>query len=233
MIYTNLRNKVKGYRDHRVAAKKKDFAITEDIMEIGEIGLHYAWPWGTQRDRDLLANGKITEAVFKARALKRVEKLANKDMKKDLERIQAAETAGAPDTIEIAIEWKKNRWYGYNPHASIVTSGGTYRARVSGCGYDKASAVVGQVLNLYPGALAIIYDTMEKAPSRNSTLFDQKVFGYGAAADGYPLPGYQANGIGLSTFKELFSLCGYDMSTHYQDGVAVWITITKREGTTA
>ena len=230
MRYENLRNKVKSYRDYRVAANKKDFAITREEMEIGKIGLHYAWIWGTQRDRDLLANGKITGAQFKARAIKRVEKIANKDSKKDLEKITAVETAGTPDTIEIAIEWKKNRWYGYNPHASIVTPGGTYRAHVSGCGYDKASAVVGQVLNMYPGALAIIYDTMEKALAQDNTLFDQKVFGYGAAADGYPLPRYREAGMGLSSFETLFNLCGYDMSAHYRDGVAVWITITKREG---
>lgn len=232
MIYENLRKKVKKWRDYRVTEHKKDFAITEDLYELGEIGLHNAWIWGTQRNQDLLAEGKITGAQFKVRAIKRVERIANRDFKKDLEKITAVETAGTPDTIEIAIEWKKNRWYGYNPHASIVTPGGTYRARVSGCGYNKESAVVGQVLNLYPGALAIIYDTMEKALAQDNTLFDQKVFGYGAAAEGYPLPGYQETGVGLNSLKTLFDLCGYDMNTHYRDGVAVWITITKREGAT-
>lgn len=232
MIYENLRKVVKKWRDYRVTNHRKDFAITENLHELGEIGLHDAWIWGTQRDRDLLANGKITEQRFKARAIKQVERIANRDFKKDLEKITAVETAGTPDTIEIAIEWKKNRFYGYNPHASIVTPGGTYRARVSGCGYNKESAVVGQVLNLYPGALAIIYDTMEKALAQDNALFDQKVFGYGAAAAGYPLPKYQVNGVGLSSFEALFNRCGYDMNAHYRDGVAVWITITKREGAT-
>lgn len=230
MKYENLRMKTAGFYKGVIDRRIKDVRRIDDVDPVGDYGMHTAWLWSTHKDQELYRADKIDAATLKKRAEKNVTRLESKQLKKDMDRLTAAEMAGTPDTIEIAIEWKKNRWYGYNPHASIVTPGGTYRAHVSGCGYDKASAVVGQVLNLYPGALAIIYNTMEKALAQDNTLFDQKVFGYGAAAEGYPLPGYQEKGIGLSSFKALFDRCGYDMSTHYRDGVAVWITITKREG---
>lgn len=55
-------------------------------------------------------------------------------------------------TITITSEWKKNRNYGLNPHASayIVTENSVKQTKVykaSGCGYDKESTVVADLLN--------------------------------------------------------------------------------------
>ena len=55
-------------------------------------------------------------------------------------------------TIIISVVWKKNRTWGRNPHAEahvIMTDGTqeTLTERCSGCGYDKLSEVVADILN--------------------------------------------------------------------------------------
>lgn len=51
--------------------------------------------------------------------------------------------------ITIKINWVNNRTWGMNPHARLHndTTGDYITARRSGCGYDKLSAVIADVLN--------------------------------------------------------------------------------------
>jgi hypothetical protein len=54
--------------------------------------------------------------------------------------------------ITISIEWKKSHIWNFNPHAAatIQYKDGTYnylRATCSGCGYDKESTVIADILN--------------------------------------------------------------------------------------
>jgi hypothetical protein len=57
--------------------------------------------------------------------------------------------------LTIALEWKKSRMWGMNPHGSVKVEymdGDFERSEgftCSGCGYDKASTVVAQVFNRY------------------------------------------------------------------------------------
>ena len=76
--------------------------------------------------------------------------------KKRVERIRKAwEDAAAqpvPVSVAIAIEWKKSRMWGSNPHATARVRYPDRHAEVfetttSGCGYDKESTVVAGLLN--------------------------------------------------------------------------------------
>jgi hypothetical protein len=68
--------------------------------------------------------------------------------------------------IEIAVEWKKNRTWGRNPHAhaSLVVDGVDTKhskARCSGCGYDKLSTVAADCLN------ELLEDELDALPDKD------------------------------------------------------------------
>jgi hypothetical protein len=61
-------------------------------------------------------------------------------------------TQPTPKSISIGVQWKRSRTWGNNPHAQAVARypDGTckqFTARCSGCGYDKLSTVVANILN--------------------------------------------------------------------------------------
>lgn len=95
-------------------------------------------------------------------------------------------------TITITIEWKKNRNYGLNPHASaeIITdkrrSTKVYKA--SGCGYDKESTVVADLLN----------DVKELFTIPEGEL------PYGLTRGDYPFCG----GVGMSCYYSIMKVLG-------------------------
>lgn len=81
--------------------------------------------------------------------------------------------ASLPDIkdIDIYINWKKSRTWGYNPHAKMEVTWAdgfqqTYSGfTCSGCGYDKASVVVANALNqVMSGMLYRKRNTRKKAP---------------------------------------------------------------------
>lgn len=81
-------------------------------------------------------------------------KLKNRLMKE--EKIEMNERQQTPvKSMVITIEWKKSATWGYNPclNARIQFENGTYEItnnyRCSGCGYDKESTVLAQLLNDY------------------------------------------------------------------------------------
>lgn len=107
--------------------------------------------------------------------------------------------------ISISVEWKKNRTWGHNPHASVTLEWAEEQdstnftkehltGRASGCGYDKESAAVTEALNK-----------------------SKKLIKYltGVFPDGYQYI-YQQTGelatssCGMETIRRLFSQAGFD-----------------------
>ena len=71
--------------------------------------------------------------------------------------------------IDISIEWKKSRMWGYNPHlsATIKHEDGSYsyvNSKCSGCGYDKESTVIADVFNSCLAYELYKKDSLEGAP---------------------------------------------------------------------
>ena len=59
--------------------------------------------------------------------------------------------------IQIKVNWKKNRTWGLNPHASFYAFDGLYKGTASGCGFDKLSSAVAHALNqCVPLSLALL-----------------------------------------------------------------------------
>ena len=59
--------------------------------------------------------------------------------------------------IQIKVNWKKNRTWGLNPHASFYAFDGLYKGTASGCGFDKLSSAVAEALNkCVPLSLALL-----------------------------------------------------------------------------
>ena len=91
---------------------------------------------------------KIALATTGDKASKELEKIKKREIRKksaELDRI-----ASAPDIndVEIVITYKKNRTWGWNPHAELYVNGlFVAKDRASGYGYDKTSAAMSYVLN--------------------------------------------------------------------------------------
>jgi hypothetical protein len=106
--------------------------------------------------------------------------------------------------IEIDIEWKRNQTWGYNPHATAWAqySDGHWEqatATCSGCGYDKKSTVVADVMNqLCRGMLWRSRRRAKKAP-----------YGVYYSECGY-LPHFDG-GIGMSSYREIANYLGGKM----------------------
>ena len=72
-------------------------------------------------------------------------------LRRDIERLDAADAAGAPDEIEVRVRWSNSKSHGMTPHAesTVWASGGSCwrgEGTACGCGYDKLSAAVNDAL---------------------------------------------------------------------------------------
>lgn len=118
-------------------------------------------------------------------------------LKKEEEKLQKLFTAPKAKSITIDINWKKSRIWGWNPHAEGRVWGengfaGYYKATCSGCGYDKASTVIADILNQC--ARQMLYNkrrTIKKAP-------------YGIRKESLSYEG----GVGVSCYKNITEWLG-------------------------
>lgn len=95
-------------------------------------------------------NTKMTEEVKLAR--REARKQARQEAKQ-AEKIEAEKNQKPVKSFTIAIEWKRSRMWGNNPHAEakVEYQDGTF-ARLdgftcSGCGYCKESTVIAEIFN--------------------------------------------------------------------------------------
>jgi hypothetical protein len=110
--------------------------------------------------------------------------------------------------VEVHIDWKHNPTWGFCPRATANYtrkdgSWGECHAYASGCGYDKASQVVAEVLNQ-----CIRYKLWQKRNSRKKPP-------YGITLSKEYLP-YFSGGIGMGCYPAITSFLGGKM-THVAD----------------
>lgn len=108
--------------------------------------------------------------------------------------------------LDIKIEWKKSKMWGYNPHAEYwcTFSDGTTdsgKSTCSGCGYDKASTVCAEILND-----CICGMLWRKRNSRKETPYGI----YRSASTWFP---YIDGGIGMSCFTRIAEFLGGKFET--------------------
>lgn len=106
----------------------------------------------------------------------------------------------------INVEWKKSSMWGMNPTAEAYVPGigRISSGSIGGCGYDKQSTAVANVLNQVPQFLKLMY--LEKNKANNQNLKNHLVFAYGS---GYGiLPSFEG-GVGVNCYNGILNKIGY------------------------
>ena len=133
----------------------------------------------------------------------RINKELEKNIIKKTNEINLIYNANELVSVEIQIEWKKSKMWGYNPTCNIVvkddknnymnfTSGS-----IGGCGYDKKSTSVANALN---ESLTIQKLFCEKGDNVTSYGFTHQ--------RNYSLP-YLEGGVGCECYSRVFEEMGY------------------------
>jgi hypothetical protein len=155
-------------------------------------------------------NKKVfTIETIKPYLIERKNKQLNKQLAKDIKKINTISNGKEFESIIINVEWKKSYMWGYNPRAEARVyykdHSGNYfdSGSIGGCGYDKLSTAVANSLNQVNGLLKLLYDLKDK----NITVNNHEFFGYGS---GYGLLPYFEGGVGVSCYNTIFNKLGYE-----------------------
>lgn len=146
----------------------------------------------------------------------RILKAYAKSIESKITQFDAVLNSGDLIECTITIEWKKNRTWGSNPRAKaeykyIGADGLEYRgwvdgSSISGCGYDKQSTAVAEVLNGVNPLLKALY----KKRNQDVTTKNRELFGYGS---GYGLLPRIEGGVGVSCYPDIFKTVGFKFET--------------------
>lgn len=143
---------------------------------------------------------------------------SSKEHKNVMDKLASAESAVNPNTIEVSVEWRKSRTYGYIPTATVRAGGITTTAKAGGCGYDKESAAIAYAMNANASVLRVWYDHAERGGKFEYSVNDASK-GYLPCMDG---------GCGMSALQAVFNALGYDMTSHHRK-MYDWYMFTKRD----
>jgi len=145
------------------------------------------------------------------KAERREARKADREAKKELDRIESEKNQKPIKTITITIEWKRSRTWGSNPNAeaSVEYQDGHYERRdgyrCSGCGYDKESTVIADIFNDF-----LKYKLwglgIENIRGGNGSLDDGPA-PYGIHVYGDANPGY-SGGIGTNCYYRIAEFIG-------------------------
>ena len=160
--------------------------------------------------------GEIDREEAAALAIARDKKQSEKRVAEKLESLNEAGKVAKLLEIDIMVEFKKSKTWGYNPHVEarifwISENGeykhGFYMGTASGCGYDKESAAIADALNKCPAALKMLYDLKEAAPEKSN----RDAIGYGS---GYGAVPYFEGGVGVSCFVKIAKNYGMETTSN-------------------
>lgn len=149
---------------------------------------------------------QLGEYLDKRQAIADAKKQAKKE-----QRINAIKNGGKLIEATISIEWKKSKMWGNNPtaEAQIISENadGTKNylsycsGSISGCGYDKESTAVANVLNQSNAVLKAFFDKV--TPDAK----ERELFGYGIGI--YEGIATISGGVGVSCYYRNFESIGY------------------------
>ncbi len=206
--YTAIKREVKRYYNNLIKDFKKQVAELKSIEELKN-------KWFVT---DNLTTYQLNNMNFKTLKIKAIEKYIknkNKDLEKYLELADTVAGCEVLNSADIAINWVKNRTWGYNPQVQcrawdinndyIFTSGSA-----SGCGYDKRSAATAEAFNANKSILKILYNQIESG-LRKGLKNTHDTCGYGC---GYLPFIYFEGGVGFDSHKRIFEKAGYIVEWH-------------------
>lgn len=185
-----------------------DLNTVEDIKNSWQMK-QYLTPMSTKKDW-------ATVAEFKQYLTKRINKHYDKQRANEMGQFEEILTSGKLIDATISVEWKNNRTWGANPTATIEGSyidlDGQNRyfhfngTSISGCGYDKLSTAVAEVVNMVNPILRSMYI----AKNREVTKNNRELLGYGS---GYGTLPRLEGGVGVSCYPRIFKEIGYKFET--------------------
>ena len=169
------------------------------------------WP------QSMRAKYKGTPDQVRAKVIKMLEREAAARIKEKLAKIAATAPMDydrLPNPVIARIDWTRSRTWGYTAKAS--DNYGNVSGVASGCGYDKASAALADVLNANPYILRRLYAAADKAIAAENTGSVPgvggeyvKAIGYGA---GYSVLPYFEGGVGVSCHVRILEGLGYSVT---------------------
>lgn len=206
---TNLKNTLKDHYQNEIEERKADI-----ISDETDSTLRY---YSTPLKCKLYNEGKLNREQMIEIATRRATNKILKEKCATLDQLDAIETAGNLDEATITVEWKENRTWGSNPTASIQyfstqnhhTTWGNYSGTsIGGCGYDKGSTAVAQVLNSVNEIIKLLCEFANENPSMEDI---SQVLGYGVYGTQYgTIPQFEG-GVGTSCYYRIFKNLGYEM----------------------
>ncbi len=198
----------------------------EGVKEYTDIKSMDIWHYN-----DVMPKGKHVKDfkdidTLKAYLIARKQKAMDKRLQSELNKLNTIAEAKDITSVKISMEWKKSRMWGANPTAEMWASelnDSNYyvSGSISGCGYDKGSTAVANVLNQSNGILKALYALKEANINTNN----RDLFGYGA---GYGICPQIEGGVGVSCYPAIFAKIGMDFKTVASGKTYDVYTITKK-----
>lgn len=170
-------------------------------------------------------NCKISRKELVQFTTERVKKYYRKQTVQELERLIQIEEAETPEEIVIRVDWKRNPYWGNNPHAEITDNCKRWFGSASGCGYDKRTAAIADAVNQSNRILKILYDKKERELQAGKTGTNRDLIGYGSGYNA--MPKFEG-GVGISSYRTLFENCGYKWKDYSGEKYDLYI-VTKKE----
>lgn len=170
---------------------------------------------------DLDNDAAIPEAVQK-KMLAKFERENDKRKIVMLDKLLHAQEAGLPESVNISVEYRRDRYWGnHKPFATVeaLTDKRRHETKASagGCGYDKTSAAIASACNANPAIMAILYAHAEKG-----LPFSYSVHTFAG------VPSFDV-GCGVSCFYNVFDECGY-IFRQVADGKSFSVFTLTRKG---
>lgn len=199
----NLKKALQAEAEQKTAKFLADLKKEKNIRELVKCQYSYYGsfiPKGHTREF-------ATDKEAKEYLVKRYMLAKEKNLKKELARIDTIAQAQDVVSINITMEWKKSRIWGMNPSAEAFVryANGTGErfnsGPISGCGYDKGSTAVANCLNQVNGLLKRLYAKKDKRVKMDNHEF----FGYGS---GYGLLPSIEGGVGVSCYDRIMKKIG-------------------------
>lgn len=216
-MFELLRNEL--IKDHEIQKQKRRLFIENGFSrEKDDNGIRR---YSTDTRWKQYQEGTISREKAVEYAIKRMEKNSDKELIKKLDQLLTVAEADDLNYANISVEFVRNSYCGYNPHAEVVANSRRTCGSASGCGYDKESAAVAQALNSNNSILKMLYTLKEEglkkglsAKSENTCTGcdNRNVIGYGA---GYSVLPYFEGGVGVSCFIEIFKKAGFTCNMNY------------------
>ena len=160
----------------------------------------------------LYKKNQATTDTQKIKVLKNlIQSYYEKFLNKDIADIENAEVLLNSDLkinkIVIAIEWKKSRTWGDNPHAEVKVFYNNNQIEIftgsaSGCGYDKRSAATSEALDKCELLKALLYKAENNRLKNHSEVTRRDFIGYGS---GYGAIPHFEGGVGFRSHEDILN----------------------------